>query len=60
MKLFIKKKKKLILGQVAISIQFFKQLSKICLISNLDVTNHSKGAVILEATINNTTINNNN
>jgi len=41
------------LGQVAISIQFYKQLSKICLMSNLDETSHSKGAVILEATIKN-------
>jgi class 3 adenylate cyclase len=40
-------------GQVAISAQFYKQLSKICNMSDLNLMSHSKGIMILEGTINN-------
>ncbi|ORX79562.1 hypothetical protein BCR32DRAFT_294366 [Anaeromyces robustus] len=40
-------------GQIAVSIQFYRQLVKLFNTNNLDITSHSKGAIILEATVKN-------
>jgi len=40
-------------GQIAISIQFYKMLSKLCSVQSLDMNDDPKGAVIMESTIKN-------
>ncbi|ORX57168.1 adenylyl cyclase [Piromyces finnis] len=40
-------------GQLAMSVQFYKQFVKLFTNPNIDISNHQKGAIIMEATIKN-------